>query len=757
VIRIEVAEEDLDWIYENVQSDSLHPATVHFKNALIDETIEDVGFRIRGNTSRVSQKKSFKLSFNTFVPGREFYDVDKLNLNGEHNDPSIIRSKLAWDHYGTIGMVAPRAAHCAVYINDVYYGLYISVEHIDDEFVKTHFKDDSGNLWKCIWPADLTYRGQGKPDDYHPWEGETRPYELKTNESSYDFSKLAYLIKIINKTPLNEFPDSIEQILEVPGVLKYAAMNVLMGNWDDYWFLKNNYYLYHDPSIDRFHWIPYDYDNNYGIDWFDTDWTSVNPYTYKTIDGGARPLMEKIMGVDQYRNLYSHFLQFYAEEVMELQLWESRLDSLKTMITPFAEADSFRTLDYGFTIPDFHQSYSPYHYNNTPMNPNDRPHVRRGLKEFVILRSASLPDQIQWNASPPMIYDLEYWPETPGPNDSIYVTTSAFSHRGLKELTIAFNPGDLAVVESYPMNFDPVPFTQVVEETDRWVGVIPPMGVNGHGRFQVAVKDLDDQSMLYPRNQFVSISVAGSDTQTLLINEFLSKNDSANVDQEGEHDDWLEIYNYGAEELDLSGMYLSDNPSNLMKWQFPEGAVTIAPNDYLLVWCDEDGNQTGLHTNFKLSAAGEFLALTGPDGSSIYDSLTTIPLTADISYGRSPDGSDNWVTFTDPTPGTSNVPSGIEPEQFIPDNFSLNNFPNPFNAETIIHYDLPRNSQLRMSIFDMRGRRVVDLVSEFQLKGQHQIFWNAEDKFLRVVPAGIYIVRMQADGLSGAHKILLIK
>ncbi|MCF7823344.1 MAG: CotH kinase family protein [Candidatus Marinimicrobia bacterium] len=747
-IMIEVAPEDLQWMYENVQSDSLHEATVHFKNAYIDSTIEQVGFRLRGNTSRDSQKKSFKLSFNEFVPGREFYDVDKMNLNGEHNDPSIIRSKIAWDHYQKIGMVAPRAAHCAVYINFVYYGLYISVEHIDDEFLKTNFADDSGNLWKCLYPADLSYRGPD-PADYYPYAGNEKPYELKTNESEYDFSQLAHLIKIINQTPQADFKDSIEKVLFVPEVLKYAAMNVLMGNWDDYWFLKNNFYLYHEPSSNRFHWIPYDYDNNYGIDWFNTDWTNVNPYTYKTIDGGSRPLMEKIMAEDQYRDLYSHFLEFFLERVMVLSLWEADLDTLRERIAPWAANDYYRTLDYNFDLTDFAQSYSLNSYSNQ--------HVKNGLKQFVNLRNASLPGQLEWNASPPIIYELDYWPRNPGPDDSIYVQAAVFSHDGIKKLDIAFQPGDLTVVESYPMHFAPIEASTIVEEADRWLGIIPPLGALGAGHFQLAAEDMLGRTMLYPRGDFVSVSVVDADMNKLVINEILSKNDNANVDEAGDHDDWLEIYNYGNEALNLSGMYLTDNPSNLTKWKFPMDDIVLAAHDYLLVWCDEDQEQPGLHTNFKLSADGEFIALTGIDGASIYDSLTFIPLAADVSYGRIPDGSDTWEIMMEPTPGASNTPDATSPELLLPANFRLNNYPNPFNAETIIHYDLPSDSEVRMSIFDMRGKQIVELVSGSQERGQHQITWKAVDKVQRLVPAGIYIIKIQVDGIDDARKILLLK
>ena len=73
VVKITVDPTHLEYLYQNVENDEHFPATVHFSNAYIDETIDSVGFRLRGNTSRYSAKKSFKLSFNTFVPGRQFW------------------------------------------------------------------------------------------------------------------------------------------------------------------------------------------------------------------------------------------------------------------------------------------------------------------------------------------------------------------------------------------------------------------------------------------------------------------------------------------------------------------------------------------------------------------------------------------------------------------------------------------------------------------------------------------------------------
>ena len=238
-IHITIDPEDLEWMYDNVESDSMHVATFQFQNSFIDEIIDSIGFRIRGNTSRGSAKKSFKVDFNHFIRGRNFYNLEKLNLNGEHNDPSIVRSKLCWDFYQDIGMKSSRASHVTLYVNNEYFGLYLSVEHIDDTFISKNFDNDNGNLWKCIWPADLTFRGQ-YPEDYHPYYNDTRPYELKTNRNEYDYSKLARLIKVIHQSP-----DSLEMVLDIKTTLQYFAINILTGSWDDYRFLRNNFYLYH--------------------------------------------------------------------------------------------------------------------------------------------------------------------------------------------------------------------------------------------------------------------------------------------------------------------------------------------------------------------------------------------------------------------------------------------------------------------------------------------------------------------------------
>ena len=746
LIEITVDPAAIEYMYNNVRSDSLHLSTIRFKNAYIDETVDSVGLRLRGNTSRDAKKKSFKLSFNTFKPGGNFYGLDKINLNGEHNDPSIIRAKLCWDLFKDIGMTASRAAHAAVFINGEYYGLYISVEHVDDEFIKRNYRDFSGNLWKCLYPADLAYLGDN-PDNYKLYSGDRQPYDLITNEESDDYTQLARLIKIINLTPNNLFADSLESILSIREALKYFALNILVGGWDDYWFLKNNYYLYYEPEKDLFHWIPYDYDNTFGIDWFNVDWANINPYLFSNIDGSPRPFIERVIANPQYRNLFSHFLIFYRDKVYSLPIWDSRIDNLKNLITGKVLSDYYRTLDYGFTFNDFLNSYSEDSYSNQ--------HVKRGIKEFVNKRNDALYGQINFVTAVPIVYNIDWAPKNPGPEDTITVNISAFSHPGLEAVSVQYHPGSSIVIETYPMEFSPVSSTKLVEEADKWNGKIPPLGITGGGYFQILATDINGTSQLYPRKGGIEIKVPSAVTSKIVINEFMAKNDSYIADDAGEFDDWIELYNPTQDDIFLSEKYLTDDPASLTKWQFPFGGVIIGAGEYMIVWCDKDDNQSGLHADFQLDAAGEFIGLVAEDGVTIIDSISFGTQTPDISFGRYPDASENWE-FLDPTAGSANIITRFD-AGYQPEKFSVSVFPNPFNPSTTIQYQLPFLSDLSIKIYDLLGREVWRHRELSKSPGKYSLQWATKDNRGKLVSSGIYLLRIEVGKLNKTVKLILLK
>jgi hypothetical protein len=175
-------------------------------------------------------------------------------------------------------------------------------------------------------------------------------------------------------------------------------------------------------------------------------------------------------------------------------------------------------------------------------------------------------------------------------------------------------------------------------------------------------------SLLVPLLTISIVCFAGQGDQAnipLVINELMASNSSVIADPQGQYDDWIEIYNYGPEAIDIGGMYLTDNLSDSTKWLIPTNnpAVTTIPaGGFLLIWADNDTVDAGLHANFKLDADGEEIGLfdspqdgQAHDGITLIDSITFSDQVADISYGRYPDAGDTWLSFESPSPGAQNI------------------------------------------------------------------------------------------------------
>jgi hypothetical protein len=143
-------------------------------------------------------------------------------------------------------------------------------------------------------------------------------------------------------------------------------------------------------------------------------------------------------------------------------------------------------------------------------------------------------------------------------------------------------------------------------------------------------------------------------TQKVIITEFLALNSSIKADADGDFSDWVELYNPGETSIDLTGWHLTDDDANLGKWTFP--SVNLGAGQYLLVWAsgkDVVASNGELHTNFKLSGTGEYLAIVEPDTNFIaFEYAPSFPSQlTDISYGIY---QGQKTSFTTPTPGAAN-------------------------------------------------------------------------------------------------------
>jgi spore coat protein CotH len=740
-IDITVATAGLKFMYDNPSSDSEHVASIHFKNAWFDETVDSVGFRLRGNTSRDAGKKSFKVEFNSFIKGRTFHGVKDLNLNGEHNDPSIVRSKLTFDLLHKIGLISSRASHIQVYINGVYYGLYISVEQIDDEFLKKNYRDFSGNLWKCLYPADLKWLGSDTSLYRKLNNNGTPAYELKTNDDVQDFTKLVRLINIINNVSDAALPDSLEDVIAIQEVAKYLALHVEVGSWDSYWSMMNNYYLYHEPAKSILHIIPYDEDNAYGIDWFGVTWSSSNIYSWNKASSGSRPLAEKFMANKQYRNLYTHYMRLINEKVFKLNNWEGHIDTLKTLITDAAAADTYRTRDYGFTVDQFNNSYSASSFSNQ--------HVKNGLKQYINLRYTATASQVANQTANPLVYNISLNTKSPLPTDSIRVTAYAYDESGLKSVVIKYTPANSGTPQLYPMQYSPVSNSLNPEDYDRYTGTIPPLGFQGSGTVSIVATDSTSVAQTYPRRSPFSVK-AVSPSSHVVVNEFLADN-TMNPDAAGEFDDWVELYNPTDDTVNLANKYMTDNASNLKKWRFGSASLPLAPGAFVVVWCDEQPAQGALHAGFKLSKSGEYIALVDTNGSTIIDSITFGPQNTNITYGRYPDGSTTW-RYLYPTPGAPNFVTEVK-EKLTVREFSLKqNYPNPFNPETVISYSLANSGSVSLKVYDIVGNEVGNLISGVQTAGEHSVRFSGHN-----LASGIYFAVLRTNSGMKCIKLQLLK
>ncbi len=143
---------------------------------------------------------------------------------------------------------------------------------------------------------------------------------------------------------------------------------------------------------------------------------------------------------------------------------------------------------------------------------------------------------------------------------------------------------------------------------------------------------------------------------SLKINEFMASNSATITDPDfGEYGDWIELYNSGAAAVNISGCYITDNPSLPMKYRL-DTLVVIEPGSRIIVWADD--HNTALHANFKLSAGGEYIGLSDSAGNVI-DAFTFGQQQDNISMGRYPEGTGDFYFFNPATPGMPNTQGSI--------------------------------------------------------------------------------------------------
>ncbi len=162
-------------------------------------------------------------------------------------------------------------------------------------------------------------------------------------------------------------------------------------------------------------------------------------------------------------------------------------------------------------------------------------------------------------------------------------------------------------------------------------------------------------------------------TTSVRINEVLVINEENFMDDYGHRHPWIELYNNSAGTVDLGGCYLTNDKNNPTMYIIPKGDVKtkVSPYQQTLFWADNEEQRGTFHVNFTFDPTKEnYIALYDSDGKTLIDEVT-IPAgqKADISYGRSADGTGEWINFTRVTPSANNITQNVNEKV---ENFRVN-------------------------------------------------------------------------------------
>ena len=366
---------------------------------------KDIGFRIRGNTSRIRPQDfigkyvpaHFALDFEEWLTKEDDADKKEKKLAGAakglilkrfKDDPTYSREIYGYNMFRQNGIwIAPRAAYTRLIIQiqeadgsyeTINYGVYAMIEEVKKQFLKERTTPESGgnltsnkgNLWKLSWPSDfknIDANSIGEESSKKITDTNGNVTGIKVQSFPYDFKSgglfeeaKTQLIDFINE--LNALPnckdgnndeadiatikDFYTNKMDGDLFLRTYAVNVILGMWDDYWMNSNNFYFYFDES-GKAYFIPFDYDNILGVNGLNTDIAKHSPIAWGNLDDGNRPLIQKILQVPEYMQAYKVYLDEFSNEESYFDDDKSieRIKKWQEMIKPYIYG---RKLNYTF-------------------------------------------------------------------------------------------------------------------------------------------------------------------------------------------------------------------------------------------------------------------------------------------------------------------------------------------------------------------------------------------------------------------------
>ncbi|NRD23988.1 CotH kinase family protein [Winogradskyella litoriviva] len=621
-----------------------------------------VGVKYKGNSSYNANqiKNPFHIELDTYVD-QDHQGYTDIKLANVMFDPSFVRETVAYNIVNQY-MDAPEANYANVYVNGTLIGLYTNTESISKKFVNKHFDSNDNAFFSCSPPdgagpqtttlPNLEYLGTS----YTSYDD---AYEIKSNDEDDPSVALAHWDDLIDLTyTLNYDISNIEAVLDVDMALWMLAFDNVIVNLDSYiGQFKQNYYLYKDNN-GQFKSVVWDLNMSFGTFAMTGEssggpgpgggGSTLNSTTQKAqLDyllhdtSTSFPLVSKLLAVPKYKRMYlAHFKTILTENISNSN-YLTLANDYQAIISAAVAADTNKFYTNSQFTGNINTDYS--------LGMNTAP----GLTNLMSARSSYLLSQSDFTNTQPTITNLGSLVEVPIIGDVI---------------TITANVTDTNDVYLGYRTDETVPFTKVLMYDDG-AHNDGAAGDNVYG-VDVTINESYMQYYIYAENsnigafsparaehEFYTVNATYTTLTAgdLVVNEILASNDTGETDEQGEYEDWIELYNTSDEAVSLDNLYLSDDAEDPLIYQFPTG-TTLEPDSYLIVWCDKDTEQGDFHADFKLSSGGETVILSYADGT-ILENITFGEQTTDLAYARNPNGTGDFV-IQEPTFNANN--EGLE-------------------------------------------------------------------------------------------------
>jgi hypothetical protein len=513
------------------------------------------------------------------------------------------------------------------------WSVYSLIQQENGELINEWFPSNDGDRWRAPNNPNSTsstafgYLGNTNISTYL-----TR-YELKTDNATTNeaFGRLIHAINVLNNTT-TDFRNAVEDVYAVDNWLWFLAVENVFADDDSYWNKGADYGFYYEIESGRIHPVEHD-----GNESFVAGDQTLSPLAGMST---TRPLLYKFLNLNELKQRYLAHMRTILAENFNPGVMTSNINAFHALSVNAVSADPRK----GITMSAYTNDLA-------------------ALKTFITNRYNFLMAHAELTPLPPSINSVS------GPAATVYatniptITASVTSNAGsgVSSVWLYFRDKSYGRFSVRQM-FDDGAHGDGAAGDNVYGAVTTnyPAGNKIHYYVEARANNAAQAARFSParaENDTYDYTVAltTAANTSVVINEFMASNSGTIADPQGEFDDWIELRNLTGVTINLTGLYLTDEPANPRKWPFPTG-TTIAANGHLLVWADEDGLATpGWHANFKLSADGEqiYLIDTDANNNQVLDAITFGMQAADVSYGRTAVDADVWGTMT-PTPNAAN-------------------------------------------------------------------------------------------------------